>query len=99
MGLLEMDGLKLPGQLVDATEESGSSCLSWKPTGSQTASPLRPGVSGRIVYRTPAPVAVVTPPQPQFQVRRQAGPLVVAKAFLGIAMGGEANTPAPSNSW
>ena len=69
MGLLEMDGLKLPGQLVDATEESGSSCLSWKPTGSQTASPLRPGVSGRIVYRTPAPVAVVTPPQPQFQVR------------------------------
>ena len=36
-----MDGLRLPGKLVDATATADSSCLSWLPTGSLTASPIR----------------------------------------------------------
>ena len=64
-GVLELDGVRLPGRLVDGHEQSGTSCLVWLPQGSSTSSPLRPGVSGRVVYKE-AP-----PPRP---VRRQAGP-------------------------
>ena len=52
-GRLELDGLRLPGRLVDGHAQAGSSCLVWQPLGSDTASALKPGVSGRIIYREP----------------------------------------------
>jgi peroxiredoxin len=60
-GVLVMDGVKLGGALVEARAEAGSSCLAWRPRGSTTAGRLRPGISGRIVYREPPPRP---PPRP-----------------------------------
>jgi thiol-disulfide isomerase/thioredoxin len=58
-GTLEMDGLRLEGRLVDSSARPESSCLAWQPLASMTASPLLPGASGRIVYRSPSPKAAV----------------------------------------
>src|SRR5262249_22739482 len=61
---LEMEGIRLVGRLEDGREAPGASCLVWHPDGSATASPLRPGVSGKILYKeqparpTPTPVNV-----------------------------------------
>ncbi len=54
-GRLEMDGLELRGCLRDGRERAGASCLVWRPQGSTTASPLKQGISARIVYREPPP--------------------------------------------
>ncbi len=54
---LETDGTRLVGRLEDGREAPGVSCLVWHPAGSSTASPLRPGVSGKIIYKEPAPQA------------------------------------------
>ena len=56
-GTLEMDGLRLVGRLADSDERPGESSLAWQPLASETASRLRPGTSGKIVYREPAPKA------------------------------------------
>ncbi len=61
-GRLELDGLRLPGQLVDGNTQAGSSCLVWQPLGSETASALKPGVSGRIIYKEPPPAAQTRAP-------------------------------------
>jgi thiol-disulfide isomerase/thioredoxin len=68
-GVLELEGLRLSGKLVDGREQAGASCLVWLPQGSSTSSPARQNVSGRIVYREPPPRRPVarrpTPPAPQ----------------------------------
>ncbi|HEV3121231.1 MAG TPA: TlpA disulfide reductase family protein, partial [Isosphaeraceae bacterium] len=77
-GVLEVEGLRLHGRLVDGRAQPGSSCLVWQPLGSATASPLRAGVSGRVVYREPArqtqatakredALVAVPPPRPRRQ--------------------------------
>jgi peroxiredoxin len=93
-GRLEMEGVRLQGHLVDGRERPGSSCLAWQPLGSATASPLRPGVSGRIVYREPRPpsprpaTAIATPPPPP--------PPPAPVAFLrAIVRGPAPNPPQP----
>src|SRR5262249_27227463 len=48
---LETAGARLAGRLKDGREAPGASCLVWHPAGSATASPLRHGVSGKIVYK------------------------------------------------
>jgi peroxiredoxin len=58
-GRLEIDGARLPGRLADSKTASGGACLVWQPLASETASGIKPGVSGRIVYKEPPP------PQPQ----------------------------------
>jgi thiol-disulfide isomerase/thioredoxin len=55
LGMLELDGVRLRGRLIDGQEELQASCLVWQPVGSALASALRQGVSGRIVYREPPP--------------------------------------------
>ena len=80
-GVLELDGVRLPGRLVDGREQSGTSCLVWQPQGSSTASPLRPGVSGRIVYREPPP-----PPQP-VQRRRVSSSARPGRVRRGLPLG------------
>ncbi|MGO9915331.1 MAG: hypothetical protein ACLQIB_11540 [Isosphaeraceae bacterium] len=54
-GRIELDGLNLPGQLVDGQPQTGASCLVWKPLESKTASALRSGVAARIIYKEPPP--------------------------------------------
>jgi thiol-disulfide isomerase/thioredoxin len=60
--------VRLTGRLVDGRERPGVSCLAWHPVGSATASPLRPGASGKIVYKEPQPPATprrpINTPQP-----------------------------------
>jgi peroxiredoxin len=55
MPRLETDGVRLVGRLEDGREGPGTSCLVWNPAGSATASALRPGVSGKIIYKEPPP--------------------------------------------
>ncbi len=69
-GRLEADSLKLDGCLIDGRQQAGASCLVWHPHASKTASPLKPGVSARIVYRDP-------PSQPSFQPPQTPGPVVL----------------------
>jgi peroxiredoxin len=56
-GRLELDGLRLPGRLVDGRAAAGASCLVWQPLASDAASAFKPGVAGRIIYREPPPPA------------------------------------------
>ncbi|HZW33501.1 MAG TPA: TlpA disulfide reductase family protein [Isosphaeraceae bacterium] len=73
---LELDGVQLHGRLVDGQERPGASCLTWLPVGSTTASPLRPGVSGKVVYREPPPSTALSRQgfagQPERQARAAA---------------------------
>lgn len=75
VGTLELDGTLLRGGLVNGEEKAGASCLVWRPWGCSNASPLRPGISGRVVYRVPPPKPSSTQPSPQVRqaVPRQAG--------------------------
>ena len=54
-GKLQMDQLFLHGRLMNGREMPEASCLVWHPDHSTTASPLRPGTSGKVVYREPPP--------------------------------------------
>ncbi len=74
-GRLESDGLKVHGCLVEGREQPEASCLVWHPLGSATASPLKHGVSGRIVYRESSPLQ--SPSQP-YATAGVAQPQVVA---------------------
>jgi thiol-disulfide isomerase/thioredoxin len=64
-GVLEVEGVRLPGRLsaLEGPLEEASSCLVWQPLGSDTASHLRTGVSGKIVVKEPQPE-----PQPPSRV-------------------------------
>jgi peroxiredoxin len=71
-GRLEMDDLRLPGRLVDGRAGALATCLVWQPLSSTTASALKPGTSGRIIYKEPpppAPVASATQPRNQVMLR------------------------------
>ncbi len=67
MPRLETDGIRLVGRLEDGREAPGVSCLVWHPAGSSTASPLKPGVSGKIFYKEPAPAPARQATQQQQQ--------------------------------
>jgi peroxiredoxin len=65
-GRLELAGVRLMGHLVDGVEQPGSSCLTFRPKASTTASALVPAVAGRIIYKEPPP------PRPQ-QIAAEGG--------------------------
>jgi len=60
---LEMEGVRLSGQLVAAPAASGegASCLAWQASGAvdAKASPLTTEASGRVVYKEPPPTIQV----------------------------------------
>ena len=67
----------------------------WQPRGSSTASPLRPTVSGRIIYRDPAPA--VNAARQQAQRRRAAPQPQGAGGFVAgflSALSGSGSSPA-----
>ncbi len=55
VGTLDMDGLRVQGRLVNSSGRPGEGNLAWQPLASETASTIRPGASGRIIYQTPSP--------------------------------------------
>ncbi|MHB1555844.1 MAG: TlpA family protein disulfide reductase [Isosphaeraceae bacterium] len=86
---LEAEGTRLIGALGDGTEKPGASCLVWHPGGSTTASPLKPGVAGKIFYKE------VAPPSARAAARRQAP----ANGMGGMALRfAQALAEAPSNA-
>jgi peroxiredoxin len=90
MPRLEAEGIRLVGRLKDGREGPGVSCLVWHPAGSATPSPLKPGVSGKIIYKEPAP-----------QPTRQAAAQRQAPGMGGMALRfaqALAETPSPSSS-
>lgn len=72
-GRLELEGLRVPGRLVDGQAQGGASCLVWQPLGSDTASALKPGASGKIIYREPPPPA---PPRVAAPFQNQPMPMI-----------------------
>jgi thiol-disulfide isomerase/thioredoxin len=54
-GILEMEGVRLPGKLTEGHEAADASCLVWRPRGSATSSALKADVNGRIIFREMAP--------------------------------------------
>jgi thiol-disulfide isomerase/thioredoxin len=94
---LEMDGVRLAGRLVDGPQRPGASCLAWQPHGSATASPLRPGASGRIVFKEPPPPAPTSPPQATRrvviqQMQAAGGGMIEQMVVVGEAPGVLRNT-------
>lgn len=70
-GRWESKGVVSLGSVAAAspTSDPEASCLVWKPRWSNTASPLRSDVSGKIVYRDPPPPRKEGEPQTQQRAR------------------------------
>jgi thiol-disulfide isomerase/thioredoxin len=69
-GRLEIDGIKLPGRLLNGVETADASCLVWHPDFSANSSPLLKNLSGRIVYREPPKPILKTTTTIQHQNRQ-----------------------------
>jgi thiol-disulfide isomerase/thioredoxin len=99
VGRLEVENVKLSGCLVNGSNQPDATCLVWHPRGSATASAIRRGVSGRIVYRDPPPA-----PSPQSQttarVRQRPQPPraagVLGQLVQALAGGQSSATPTPT---
>jgi peroxiredoxin len=76
--ILEADGVHLPGHLVDGVRRDDASCIVWMPELGANASPLRPAIDGRIVYRETAPA-------PRREVRQRRGMRRVMMQNNGVA--------------
>jgi peroxiredoxin len=82
-GMLEADGVRLRGRLVDARPSAAGSCLVWQPLESAAAAPLRTGISAKIVYRETPP-----PPtrQPGTAGQAKNGRMMIAIAGNGVVV-------------
>jgi len=92
--ILESDGVRLPGHLVDGVRRDDASCIVWMPELGANASPLRPAADGRIVYREP--------PAPRREVRQRRGMRRVVmqnngKMVVGIVESPSAPAQEPSH--
>jgi thiol-disulfide isomerase/thioredoxin len=89
-GVLELQGTRLPGRLLDGRDSDRASCLVWLPQGSKDPSPVRQGVSGRIVYRELAPRRPVARPAPPPPPQGAGGFVVGFLSALGGAQPSQA---------
>jgi thiol-disulfide isomerase/thioredoxin len=64
-GILELEGARLPGRLINGREAPDASCLVWQPQGSLQAAALRPGCAGKIIYRDTPAAPSPSPPRTQ----------------------------------
>lgn len=95
-GRLQTDNLRLQGCLVEAVQQPDASCLVWHPRGSTTASPLKHGVSGRIIYREPP---ARSPSAQPTRTSRVLQPQPAGAAFVGPVVRMLApNQPGPATS-
>jgi len=92
-GRFETEGTQLLGRLEEGQEQSGASCLVWHPLESATASALKPGTAGRIVYAELPPEPSATTRTTANQPQPQPGPGVVA-GFLSAFSGNQPGLPA-----
>ncbi len=90
-GTLEMEGVRLPGVLVEGHESASASCLVWRPRGCEVGSALKPNVDGRIVFRD---VAVQPAGRERRVGRRNAGGASVSAPFSEDAQPRQALTKA-----
>jgi len=86
-GVFESEGVRLRGRLVDSgpvhnRPGRSTSCLVWQPLESASASPLRLGASGKIVYREPPPPPVRQPAQ----ASKAGGRMMIAIAGNGVVV-------------
>ncbi len=88
----EMEGTRLIGSLEEGHEKAGISCLVWHPVGSLVGSALKPGISGRIIYKDLPKEPVAATPRPQ--VRQQPQAVGVLEGFLAAYSGGQGAQPA-----
>ena len=106
---LEIEGLKLFGNLVDGQAGPGSTCLAWKPAASITASTLRPGVGGKVIYKEtvvktvppangPHPNQVVMFQAVQAVPRAQANAPIALLGGVVRAFAGNAGNPVSATS-
>ena len=94
-GRLEAEGLRLFGCLQEGSEQPEASCLVWHPQGSTTASPLKHGVSGRIIYRAPSLQPSPEPSSSTGQVVQ--GVAQIGGRLIAGAVRGRRNTSTPSD--
>ena len=111
-GLLEGDGLRLHGRLVETngasarsegTQLPAASCLAWRPRGGASSSPLKREFSGRIVYHEASPRQSAQSNQsgqPQALVAAPAGGVLMLGAVVNV-LGGETRvrTQSPLAPW
>ena len=70
VGTLDLGGYRAKGRLVDSSGRPGEAPLAWQPLASLTASPIRPGAAGRIVFRDPPPKPATEIPQQTVAIGR-----------------------------
>jgi peroxiredoxin len=61
VGRLEVEGLRLHGELASGESTDQSTCLVWQPIGCNSGSPLRHGTTGQVIYRDPPPKPAAAP--------------------------------------
>ncbi len=102
-GRLELEGVRLKGSLTDSHDSTNgdASCLVWHPQSSQTGSPLRKDVFGRIVYRDPPPAAPKNPQATTLRGQlqgRQAGQVIVQGGGVLMLQGQQIQGPVVLNA-
>ena len=102
-GRLELEGVRLKGSLTDSHDSTNgdASCLVWHPQSSQTGSPLRKDVFGRIVYRDPPPAAQKNPQATTVRGQlqgRQAGQVVIQGGGVLMLQGQQIQGPVVLNA-
>jgi len=86
MGRLEIENVRLPGRLAESSDGGLGSRLAWQPIGSVNASPFRPGVAAKVIFREPTPPPVQTA-QMRVQQVQQKRPRGFADGMIRVFSG------------
>jgi thiol-disulfide isomerase/thioredoxin len=89
-GQMELTGTSLRGNLAESTGGANEG-LMWKPSLSSVASPLKPGIAAKIVYRTPPPKPATATSTTTRQVR------IVGQAGVAVQVQSIATEASPDS--